>query len=93
MKDFIPLIEMDEEIVGYANLDEEELSSVSIKISHQGKGMGKQFVKYLTNRLIDRGVDEPVLWWAVGNENAKHIYDSLGYKEVFTQGFAEKKLS
>ena len=55
--------------------------------------MRKQFVKYPTNRLIDRRIEEPVLWCAVGNESAKHIYDSLGYKEVFTQGFAEKKLS
>ncbi|MBQ7249972.1 MAG: GNAT family N-acetyltransferase [Bacilli bacterium] len=87
------VIEMDGEIVGYANLDEEELSSVSVKISHQGKGLGKQFVKYLTNRLIDKAIDEPVLWCVEGNENARHIYESLGYKEVFTQRFAEKNLS
>ena len=80
------------EIIGYANLDEDEISSVSIKISHQNKGLGKQFVKCMTNRLIDRGVDEPVLWCVVGNKNARHIYDSLGYKEVFCEGFAEKKL-
>ena len=55
------------------------------------KGLGKEFVKYMTNRLIDRGVKEPVLWCVVGNKNARHIYDSLGYKEVFCEAFAVKK--
>ena len=86
------VIDLNGEIVGYANLDDEELDSISIKISHQGLGLGKEFIKFMTNRLIDRGVEEPVLWCVVGNNKARHIYDSLGYKEVFCQGFAEKKI-
>ena len=86
------VIDMNGEIVGYANIDGEELDSVSIKITHQGKGLGKAFIKYMTNRLIDRGVKEPILWCVVGNVNARHIYDSLGYKEVFCVGYADKKI-
>ena len=86
------VMELDGEIVSYANVDEEELDTVSIKISHQGKGLGKSLIKYMTNVLIDRGVKEPVLWCVVGNVNARHIYDSIGYKEVFCEGFAEKRI-
>ena len=87
------VMELNGEIVGYASLDDEELESVSIKISHQGKGLGTIFVKYMTNLLIDRGVKEPILWCVVGNNNARHIYDSLNYKEVFCEGFAEKDMN
>lgn len=86
------ILELNDEIVGYADVDDEELDTVSIKITHQGKGLGKAFIKYMTNLLIDRGVKEPTLWCVVGNNNARHIYDSIGYKEVFCEGFAEKKI-
>ena len=86
------VLELDDEIVGYADVDDDELNSVSIKISHQGKGLGKEFIKYMTNLLIDRGVKEPTLWCVVGNVNARHIYDSIGYKEVFCEGFADKEI-
>ena len=87
------VLEMNGEIVGFANVDEEELDTVSIKISHQGKGLGKAFIKYMTNLLIDRGVKEPILWCVVGNVNARHIYDSIGYKEVFCEAFANKEVA
>lgn len=84
------VLELNGEIVGFADVDEEELDTISIKISHQGKGLGKAFIKYMTNLLIDRGIKEPILWCVVGNVNARHIYDSIGYKEVFCEAFAEK---
>ena len=81
---------IDNEIVGVANVDGDELDTVSIKISKQGNGYGKLFVKYLTNLLIDRGYREPVLWCVVGNRKARNLYDSIGYREVFTSAIAEK---
>ena len=86
------VIDQNGEIVGYSHLEEKEIASISIKISEQGKGLGKKFVKSITNTLIDRGVKEPLLWCVVGNNNARHIYDSLGYKEIYCEGFAEKKI-
>ena len=84
---------IDDEIVGVANVDDDELDTISIKISRQGNGYGKLFVKYMTNLLIDRGHNEPVLWCVVGNKKARNLYDSLGYKVVFTEAFAEKKMN
>jgi mycothiol synthase len=80
------------EIVGHARIEGPELDVVSIKIPHQGKGLGRKFVKYLTNRIIEKGEGEPVLWCVVGNDKARALYDSLGYEEVCRNDFAVKKL-
>ena len=81
---------LDDEIAGVASVDGDELDTVSIKISRQGNGYGKLFVKYMTNLIMDRGYKEPVLWCVIGNQKARNLYDSIGYKEVFTAAFAEK---
>lgn len=80
------------EIVGHARIEGPELDVVSIKIPHQGKGLGRKFVKYLTNRILEKGEGEPVLWCVVGNDKARALYDSLGYEEVCRNDFAVKKL-
>lgn len=56
---------LDGEIVGYARLDETETDSVSIKIPHQGKGLGRKFVQFLTNRILEKDDGEPTLWCVV----------------------------
>ena len=85
------VIEMNGEIVGFSMIDEDELGIVTIKISHHNQGLGKKLVKYMTNLLIERGVNEPILWCLIGNDNARHIYKSLGYNEIIWEGYAEKK--
>ena len=85
------VIELNGEIVGYAAIDGTELDEVSIKIPHQGKGLGRKFVKYLTNRILEKGDGEPTLWCVVGNVKARNLYDSLGFKEIYRDDFAEKK--
>lgn len=83
---------LDGEIVGYARLDETEMDSVSIKIPHQGKGLGRKFVRYLTNRILEKDDGEPTLWCVVGNSKARALYDSLGFEEVCCNDFGEKTL-
>ena len=85
------VVELNGEIVGYAAIDGTELGEVSIKIPHQDKGLGRKFVKYLTNRILEQGEGEPTLWCVVGNVKARNLYESLGYKEVYRDDFAEKK--
>ncbi len=82
---------LDDEIVGHACIDGTVLDEVSIKIPHQGKGLGRKFVKYLTNRILEKGDGEPTLWCVVGNDKARALYDSLGYEEVCRNDFGEKK--
>lgn len=81
---------LDNEVVGFANIDGPEIDSISIKISQQGKGLGRNFVKYLTNLILDNEKDSPYLWCVVGNKKARKLYESLGYKEVLTMAFANK---
>ena len=86
------VLELDGEIVGCAHISGNELSVVSIKISRQGEGLGRKFVSYLVNRIIEKKIGAPVLWCVVGNVKARNLYESLGFREVCRYEFAEKKL-
>jgi len=63
----------------------------AIKNEEQGKGHGRLLTEYATNIVIDRGYKEVTLWCVVNNKKARNLYDSLGFKEVFVEAFAEKK--
>ena len=84
---------INDEIVGYGNLEDSTINSVSIKISQQGKGYGRNFVKYLTNVIIDKGKEKPSLWCVVGNAKARSLYESLGYKQTESITIANKKIN
>lgn len=83
--------EQDGEIIGYAHLVGNEISSVSIKPEFQGKGFGKRFVQYLVNFLLDAGHSETALYCVVGNANARRLYDSLGFLPVYRNDYFQKK--
>ena len=82
-----------DEIVGFAHLEGSELASVSIKVSRQGEGFGRNFVRSMVNVIMEKTAEAPSLWCVVGNKKARRLYDSLGFKEDFCEVFAEKKLS
>ena len=81
------------EIVGFAHLEGSELASVSIKISRQGEGFGRNFVRFMVNVIMGKTAEAPSLWCVVGNIKARRLYDSLGFTEDFCEVFAEKKIS
>ncbi|MCH4886226.1 GNAT family N-acetyltransferase [Acidaminobacter sp. JC074] len=78
------------EIVAYAHLEGKELSSVSVKTSHHNQGIGSGFIKYICNQILDEH-DCVDLFCVVGNK-ARHLYDKLGFKVVYTAEFATKKV-
>ena len=82
---------LEDELVGYAHIDGAELSCVAIKISRQGQGLGREFVKFLVNRLLEKGHREPFLYCVVGNK-ARHLYDSLGFREAARGEYAKKRV-
>lgn len=82
---------LEDELVGYADLDGAELSCVAIKISRQGQGLGKAFVQFLVNRLLEKGHREPFLYCVVGNK-ARRLYDSLGFRETARGEYAKKRM-
>lgn len=82
-----------EEIVGYAHIEGSEIGSVSVKPDCQNKGVGKAFVKYIVNMLLDIGYDNISLYCVVGNDRARHLYDELGFKQVYRNDYAKKKIT
>ena len=59
------------------------------KIARQGEGFGRGFVTFLTNRLLEKG--EARLWCLVGNDKARKLYESLGYRETDRAEYSFKR--
>lgn len=79
------------EIAAHGHLEGNEIGSVSVRIDLQGRGIGKNFVMYLCNEIYNRGYKEVVLWCVIGND-ARKLYESLGFREVYTAEFASKNI-
>ena len=58
----------------------------------EGKGLGRGFVRFLVNLILEKKTGAPSLWCVVGNNKARQLYDSLGFEEVSRQAFAFKKI-
>ncbi len=82
-----------EEIAGHGSLDGNEIDSVSIRTDLQGQGIGRKFVKFLCNEIYNKGHNEVILWCVVGNNKARNLYDSLGFKELYVSEYAHKYLA
>lgn len=80
-----------EEIVGYAHIEGSKIGSVSVKPDYQSKGVGKAFVKYIVNMLYDIGYENISLYCVVGNDRARHLYDELGFKQVYRNDYAKRR--
>lgn len=81
-----------EKIVGCAHVQGSEISSISVKPNCQGKGVGKAFLKYIVNMLINTGCTSISLYCVVGNYRARHLYDELGFIRVYRNDYAKKKI-
>jgi ribosomal protein S18 acetylase RimI-like enzyme len=79
------------EIIGYAHIEGNEIGSISVKSQNQRQGIGRNFMKYICNKILAGGKDSVLLFCVVGN-NAKNLYDSLGFKELYTSDYAIKSI-
>lgn len=77
------------EIVGVGHLEGNEIHSVSVRTDRQGQGIGRKFVPYLANVLMRRGHRTVALECVVGNP-ARKLYESLGFREAYTERFVRK---
>ncbi len=80
-----------DEIIGYAHIDGNEIGSVSVKTENQGQGIGRNFVKYISNKILAEGNEIVSLYCVVGNK-AKNLYDSLGFKDIYTAEYSIKSI-
>lgn len=83
---------LDDEIIGCAHIEGAEIDNVAIKISHQGKGFGRAFVKFLTNEILKKGIGQPFLFCLVSNKKALRLYHSIGYTETRRYAYAQKQI-
>lgn len=79
------------EIAAFAHVDGNELSSIAVDVRFQGQGIGRRFVQYLCNEIYRRGFDTISLWCVIGND-ARKLYDSLGFEEMFVSEYMRKIL-
>jgi GNAT superfamily N-acetyltransferase len=83
--------ELNGEIAAYSHLHGNEISSVSVRSDLQGRGIGRKFVKYLCNEIYQRGHAAVILCCVAGNE-ARQLYDSLGFQETHITEYMRKTL-
>ena len=81
-----------EEIAGYAHIVGDEIGSVSVKPAYQGRGIGEKFLKHIVNKLLDEGYKKIYLYCVVGNNNAKHLYEKLGFETLCRIHYAVKNI-
>ncbi|QOR64946.1 GNAT family N-acetyltransferase [Cytobacillus suaedae] len=66
-----------EELSGY------EICRIMIDYRHQGKGFGKQALKLVIDNMIKQfDCAEILLTFHPGNEKAKKLYESVGFKDT-----------
>ena len=88
----------DKELIGelrvmYSNSDERfvqkgkraYLYAFRIHENHQGKGLGKQLLKYVIDNLTQNGYYEITVGVEDDNERAKHIYNSFGFDKIVSR--------
>ena len=80
------------EIMGYAHLCRNEISSVCVGVPYQARGIGHDLVRWLCNQVLAKGYETVSLFCVVGN-TARRLYDKMGFEEKYVVEFAEKRIS
>ncbi|MDR1464833.1 MAG: GNAT family N-acetyltransferase [Oscillospiraceae bacterium] len=68
-------------VVGFGHIDDECLGSLAVDAAFRGQGFGSALAVHLTNEILRRGFPEAALYCEVGNDDARHIYEKIGYRE------------
>jgi ribosomal protein S18 acetylase RimI-like enzyme len=83
------IVETDDEIVGYCDLDAQagqtELAYIPLlgaRLSHHGRGVGKMLLREMVRRVTDLGYRELGLDTWPGNEKAVPLYKKTGFNWV-----------
>lgn len=86
------VLEADGKIVGIGGLFSEEdgIGMVAVDSAHANKGYGRRLVSFLTDEAIRRGHPHPAMYCEAGNDNAMHLYLSLGYRVESSETVAVK---
>ncbi|HZK24540.1 MAG TPA: ribosomal protein S18-alanine N-acetyltransferase [Oscillospiraceae bacterium] len=74
---------LDEEVVGYAGiwviLDEAHITTLAVRPSFQGQGLGRQLLEHLIAEAAIKGAKRMTLEVRVSNEIAQRLYKKYGF--------------
>jgi ribosomal protein S18 acetylase RimI-like enzyme len=85
------VIEMGEEVVGYATLgrnrarelpQEGEIYELYLRPEYQGLGLGSRLFSAARERLVAHGLNGLVVWALEDNDNALRFYEGAGGRDV-----------
>ena len=80
------------QIAGFGSFGGDMIGSVCVDPALYNRGYGRALSIFLTNEILRRGSKAAFLWCEHGNDNARHIYESLGYATQYTGWSPIKKL-
>lgn len=86
-------LEIDEHIIGVGSITGNRVSCLAVDMSYNNCGYGTALTIFLTNEILKRGNKEAYITCETGNDNALHIYEKIGYKKLYTDYWAIKKLN
>lgn len=76
----------EEEIIGYAGMwqmfENCDLTNIAIKKEQQGKGYGKELLKFMIKEALKRNCEFMHLEVRVSNTKAKNLYEKLGFEQT-----------
>lgn len=79
------------EIIGYSHVVGNKIGSISVKSQYQNQGIGRMFMKFIINKILEDGYTTVSLYCLVENW-AKRLYDSLGFADVYIVEHAVKSV-
>lgn len=68
----------------WMNIDEAHLINIAVREDMRGKGIGKKLLINAFEEAKKRGIERSLLEVRVSNQSAIHLYESLGYKIIYT---------
>ena len=80
------------QVVALGSFNKDYIDAVCVDIALYNRGYGRAMTIFLTNEILRRGNEAAYLSVQKGNDNAHHIYKTVGYKETHTVYCPIKKL-
>lgn len=90
-RDNLYVLERDGQIIGVGGILGNSIGCLAVDIHYNNHGYGTALAAYLTNQIIQRGNNEVYVTCEIGNDNALHIYEKIGYKKLYREYWAIKR--
>lgn len=86
------VLEENGQIIGCGYINENEITALAVDTEVNNKGYGTALAIFMTNEILKRGYKTASLNCEAENDNARHIYEKIGYKVIETSYVSYKKV-